>query len=219
MNNTPVRLSAWSGIAAGLVAALAIPLYFVHSGPPPAANVLTRILLNLLTCGLLLLFFTGLRDRLRRADPGREWLSGLVHASALIYLTVTLTAASLEAGTVLADPGGSVDPTVDGPLAHGAMLLHGSVARLVTAVLLFAAGYAILRSGALPRWTGVSAYAVAGINAAFLPSLYFGTDAADFYSAVGWGNSALTASRIVYWALAAGIAQLRVAARERHAYA
>jgi hypothetical protein len=42
-----------------------------------------------------------------------------------------------------------------------------------------------------------------------VPSLYFGPDAAQFYSAVGWGNSALTASLLVYWVTAIGIAVLR----------
>ncbi|MFJ8018380.1 hypothetical protein [Streptomyces sp. NPDC096339] len=31
------------------------------------------------------------------------------------------------------------------------------------------------------------AASVAAVNLAFVPSLFFGTDAADFYTAVGWG--------------------------------
>ena len=89
------------------------------------------------------------------------------------------------------------------------MLLHGSVGRILTAVLLAAAGYAILHTTALPAWAGWSAYIIAGVNLAFVPSLYFGPDAAQFYSAVGWGNSALTASLLVYWVTAIGIAVLR----------
>jgi hypothetical protein len=77
-----------------------------------------------------------------------------------------------------------------------------------------AAGYAILRSGVLPRWTGRLAYAVSAINLAFVPSLFFGTDAADFYSAVGWGNTAMTAALVVYWALAVGIVAMRRPARQ-----
>ncbi|CAM5456270.1 hypothetical protein GCM10010329_33320 [Streptomyces spiroverticillatus] len=203
------RLMAASGIAAGLLAAVGVPLYFVYSGAPPASNVLARILLNLLTCGALLVFLTGLRHLIRGAGPGFEWLASLAFGAGTAYVTVTLVAASVEAGTVLEHPGGTLDPTVDGTLAHANMLLHGSVARLLTAVLLTAAGYAILRSGVLPRWTGHWAYAVAAVNLAFVPSLFFGTDAADFYSAVGWGNTALTAALLVYWALAVGVAVLR----------
>jgi hypothetical protein len=126
-----------------------------------------------------------------------------------MYVTVTLIAISLEAGVVLDQPDGTVDPTVDGPIAHANMLLHGSVPRLLTAVMLAAAGYAILRSGALSRWAGRSAYLLAAINLAFVPSLFFGDDAAQFWSAVGWGTAASAATLLLYWALAVGIALLR----------
>jgi tetrahydromethanopterin S-methyltransferase subunit E len=36
--------------------------------------------------------------------------------------------------------------------------------------------------------------------------LYFGIDAARFCSALGWGNTALTAGLILYWAAAVGVA-------------
>ncbi|MCX4692348.1 hypothetical protein [Streptomyces sp. NBC_01408] len=208
------RLMAVCGIAAGLLAAVGVPLYFVYSGAPPASNVLTRILLNILTCGALLVFLTGLRHLIRSAGAGFDWPASLLFGSGVAYVTVTLVAASIEAGTVLEHPTGTLDPTVDGTLAHANMLLHGSVARLLTAILLTAAGYAILRSGVLPRWTGHLAYAVAVINLAFVPSLFYGTDAGDFYSAVGWGNTAMTAALIVYWALAVGIAALTRSSRQ-----
>jgi hypothetical protein len=80
---------------------------------------------------------------------------------------------------------------------------------MLTAVMLFAAGYAVLRSAALPRWVGWLAHLVALINLAFVPSLFFGRDVAKFYSAHGWGNSALAGCLIGYWILAAGIFLLR----------
>ncbi|MET8677969.1 hypothetical protein ABZW18_10340 [Streptomyces sp. NPDC004647] len=214
MDDSGIRLMGACGIAAGALAAVGVPLYFLYSGAPPAWNVLARILLNILTCALLLTFLAGLRHLIRDAGAGFEWLASLVFGSGLAYVTVTLVAASLEAGVVLEYPGGTLDPTVDGPLAHANMLMHGSVARLLTAVLLTAAGYAILRSGVLPCWSGRSAYVVAAVNVAFVPSLFFGTDAAQFYSAVGWGNTAMTAALIVYWALAVGIAVVRRTPRQ-----
>ncbi|MFJ3963568.1 hypothetical protein [Streptomyces sp. NPDC090036] len=207
--NHVLRLMGLCGISAGALAAVAVPLYFVHPGPAPAGNVLARILLNLLTCAALLGFLAGLRHVIRGAGPAFDWPATVVFGAGLAYVTVTLVAASVEAGIVLENPGGSLDPTVDGPLAHANMLLHGSAARLLTAVLLAAAGYAILRAGILPRWTGYTAHAIAAVNLAFVPSLFFGTDAADFYSAVGWGNTALTAALLVYWACAVGVALLR----------
>ncbi|WP_327412235.1 hypothetical protein [Streptomyces sp. NBC_01233] len=218
MNENHVRrLMGICGVAAGALAAVAVPLCFVHSGPPPAGYVLARILLNLLTCAALLAFLAGLRHVIRGAGPAFDWPATLVFGAGPAYVTVTLVAASVEAGIVLEHPGGDLDPTVDGPLAHAGMLLHGSAARLLTAVLLAAAGYAILRAGVPPRWTGYTAYGVAAVNLAFVPSLFFGTDAADFYSAVGWGNTALTAALLVHWAFAVGIALLRSTPRAARA--
>ncbi|MFZ3468408.1 hypothetical protein ACODT3_35185 [Streptomyces sp. 4.24] len=216
MNENLVRrLMGLSGIAAGALAAVTIPLYFASSGPPAASNVLARILVNLLTCGALLVFFVGLRHVIRGAGPAFDWLASLVFGAGLAYVTITLVASSVEAGIVLENPGGGIDPTVDGPLAHAVMLLHGSAARLLTALLLTAAGYAILRAAVLPRWTGYAACAIAAVNLAFVPSLFSGTDAAEFYSAIGWGNTALTAALLVYWALAVGVALLRAAPKAR----
>jgi hypothetical protein len=61
----------------------------------------------------------------------------------------------------------------------------------------------------LPSWLGRVAYSIAFLNLLFVPAMYFGTDAAQFYSAIGWGNSALVASFIAYWMLAVGVTLLR----------
>src|SRR5262249_56094592 len=122
----------------------------------------------------------------------------LVLGTGMIYAAIVFVKISIEVGVVLGTPSGRFDPTTDGPLAHATGLLHGSVTRLVTALLLTAAGYAILRTRALPRWSGRIAYLLAAVNLAFVPSLYFGVDPAHFYSALGWGNTALTAGPITY---------------------
>jgi hypothetical protein len=210
MKEIDVRLiTGLSGVAIGILGTAVVPLYFMYSGAPPAWNVLTRNLLGLISLALLIVFVTGLREVLHQADSRYDWVANLVHSAGLIFVTVRLVAVSLEVGGVLGNPDGTVDPTIHGPLAEGNMLLHGSVTRIVTVVLLAAAGFAILRTRALPTWAGWSAYAIAVVNLAFVPSLYFGKDAAQFYSAVGWGNSALTASFFLYWILACSIAMLR----------
>jgi hypothetical protein len=180
MTDTVVRrLTGFAGILTAVLGAVLVPLYFTYSGPPPAWNVLTRNMIN------------------------------LIAGAGLLYVAVTLVAISLETGVVLEITNGTVDPTVDGPVAHANMLLHGSIARLLTAVTLFAAGAAVVRSGLLPRWIGRAAYAVAAINLAFVPAMFFGDEAAHFYSAVGWGTAATAATLLLYWAMAAGIAILR----------
>jgi hypothetical protein len=209
MDTTVRRVTGISGLLIALCVAAVIPLYFVYSGPPPASNVLTRDLINIVTCGLLLIFMTGFSHLLRRADAELEWLSSLALSAGLLILGLTLVATSLEAGVVFGTPDGTVDPTIDGPLAHGNILIHGSVKRLLHAVYLFAVGYAVLRTQFLPRWLGWAAYAIAAFNLFFLPSLYFGIDPSHFYSALGWGNSAFAGSFIVYWILAVSIVLLR----------
>jgi len=206
-----------SGIVAAVIGTVVGELYFIYSGNPPTWDVLTRNLLNLVAVGLFIVFVTGLSAILRDADRNYGWLASLVFGAGLIYAAIDLVAISLEVGVVLGVPSGRFDPTTDGPLAHANVLMHGSVTRLVTALLLTAAGYAILRTRALPRWAGRTAYLLAAVNLAFVPSLFFGIDPARFYSALGWGNTALTAGLPTYWAAAAGIAVMRQARKKDQA--
>jgi hypothetical protein len=203
------RLTGISGIGTAIIATVVGELYFMYSGNPPTWNVLTRNLLNLVAVGLFIVFVTGLRSIIRDANPAHEWLASLMFGCGLIYAAIDLVKISLEAGVVLGARSGRFDPTTDGPLAHANVLMHGSVTRLVTALLLTAAGYAILRTHALPRWAGRTAYLLALVNLAFVPSLFFGIDPSRFYSALGWGNTALTAGLITWWSAAVGIAAMR----------
>lgn len=210
MNNAQVeRLTGIAGVAIGVGSFVLVPLYFTYSGAPPASNVLTRNLISILVCGFLIVFLAGLSHLIRKADAAYEWIASLVYGAGMTWVAVLLVGISLEVGAIFGGPEGTIDPTIDGPLAHGTMLIHGSIGRALTVVILTAAGYAILRTRMLPNWIGRAAYAIALINLAFIPSLYFGPDATQFYSAVGWGNSALVASFIGYWILAVGITLLR----------
>lgn len=203
------RLTGISGVMIGAGATLLVPLYFMYSGAPPAWNVLTRNLVNLVLCALVIVFIAGLCQLIRRADAAYEAAGSIVYGAGVTYVAATLVATSLEVGVVLAAPDATLDPTIDGPLAHGSMLLHGSIARILTAVFLGAAGYAIRRNKSFPSWACGTAYGIALFNLAFVPSLYWGTDPAQFYSAVGWGNTAFAAVFLPYWMLAVGIAMIR----------
>ncbi len=208
-DNGARRAMGWSGVFFGVGTFAAVPLYFVHSGPPPASNVLTRNLITLIMIPLLLIFFSSLSHLIRRARAENEWIASFLYGAVLLYLGIVLIAAAMETGVVFLTPDGSVDPTTDGPLAAANVLMHGSIKRLLIAMMLLPAGYAVLRTRILPRWVGWSAYLVAFCNLAFVPSLYFGTDVTQFYSAHGWGNAALAGSLIGWWVLAVGIAALR----------
>ncbi|MGW6917829.1 hypothetical protein ACWGB8_28990 [Kitasatospora sp. NPDC054939] len=199
------RFTGLAGSAFTALQIIEVPLYFLHDGAPPDSNVLSRILLSLVVLVLLLAFSTGLRELVRRADPGRGWIADLAHGAALVYVAVTFVAHSLQAGEVI-EAAAPVDPTIT---AEGSYLLYGSIGRILTAVFLAAAGYAAVASGLLPRWAAGSAYAVAVVNLAFVPSLYFGNDTGQFFSANGWGTTATIASLYAYWILAVAAVLLR----------
>jgi hypothetical protein len=57
----------------------------------------------------------------------------------------------------------------------------------------------------IPRWLGFAAWAIALVNLVFVPSIYFGKDPTAFYSAIGWGNTAMVGSFIMYWIIAVAI--------------
>jgi hypothetical protein len=210
MSDTQVRrVTGIAGVAIGALSMLLVPLYFAYSGAPPSANVLARNLINIILAAFMIVFLVGLAHLIRKVDAAFEWIASLVQGAGLTFVAVLLVGISLEVGAVFGGPEGTIDPTIDGPLAAGSMLIHGSIGRALTVVILTAAGYAILHTGLLPDWLGRSAYGIALINLAFIPSMFFGPDAARFYSAVGWGNSALVASLIAYWILAVGIVLLK----------
>jgi hypothetical protein len=210
MNDGQVRMfTAWAGVLIAALTVVTVPLYFVHSGPPPVANVHARNLLTLLTSAAFVVFFTGFSHLMRRAESAVEWPASLFRAAGLLYMAMTLVAVAHEAGVAFGAPDGSLDPTTDGPLAEANVLIHGSIKRMLTAMLLLAGGFAAVRARLIPRWLGLAAYAIAGFNLFFLPSMFFGTDVTKFYSAHGWGNSAFAGSLILYWTLAVGIVLLR----------
>lgn len=201
------RFTGALGLTASVVLLLQVPFYFVYSGARPDSNILTRILISMCGSALLIPFLTGLRQLLREARPESEWLATASLTAALIWLTLGLVGQSMEAGTAIATEA-PIDPTVQGPLAAGQFLLWGSMGRLMCGLFLASAGLALLNTRILPRWIALLAWAVSAINLAFVPSLYFGGDAARFYSAVGWGTTATASSLVLCWIMAASLVLL-----------
>ncbi|MDQ1041681.1 hypothetical protein QFZ75_008183 [Streptomyces sp. V3I8] len=210
MNETTARrLTGLAGIATATAFIVEVPLYFVHSGPPPDSNVLARLLIGIFALVFLIVWVTVFRELLGQAAPDHEWAGTLALAAGLVYATITLVSSGLEAGAVIvADH--PVDPTIT---VSGTYLLYGTIGRLVLALLLTAVGYGITRTKLLPPWTGRSAFVLAGANLLFVPSLFFGNTPAHFYAANGWGTTALMGAVFSYWMLALGICTYRSATR------
>ncbi|WP_093623830.1 hypothetical protein [Streptomyces sp. 3213.3] len=201
------RLAGGAGIAAAALLIVEVPLYFIYSGPPPDVNVLSRLLIGIVALAFLLVFVTAFRELVKRVNPAYEWAGSMAFTAGLVYTTVTLVSSGLEAGAVIAADH-PIDPTID---VSGTYILYGSISRLMLAFFLTTLGFIISRTELLPRWTSRSAYVLAGINLAFVPSLFFGNSPANFYAANGWGTTALMGAILSYWLLALGISTYRSA--------
>ncbi|MGW1208075.1 hypothetical protein ACWD5F_00390 [Streptomyces sp. NPDC002499] len=210
MNDTIARrLTGVTAIATASAFIVEVPLYFVYSGPPPDSNVLARLLIGIIALAFLIVFVTAFRELVKRVSPDYEWVGTLAFATGLVYATVTLISSGLEAGAVIAADQ-PIDPTIT---VSGTYILYGSIGRLMLALFLITVGYGIRRTNLLPRWTGRSAYVLAGVNLVFVPSLFFGNNPENFYAANGWGTTAMMGAILSYWLLALGISTYRSAAR------
>ncbi|TCJ99302.1 hypothetical protein [Nocardia alba] len=189
-----------------------LPLYFVYSGAPPDANVLTRCLLGMIGLTLFVVFMSGLAAVVRHRDPERAWFGSLAAAAGTAWLTVTFVSTGLEVGAVIAAPE-PIDPTIT---VTGTYILYGTVSRLLEGLFLVAFAIAVTRW--LPRWCGVTGGALAAVNFAFVPSLFFGNTPADFYAANGWGTTATVGGLTMLWLFAIGIALYRSAPKGTDQY-
>ena len=198
------RSTGWLGVGLTALTLVEVPLYFVYAGPPPDANILARLLVTVLLVVGLVVFFARVRGLVVRAAAHLEWAATLLLALVVMYGTLTFVAGALEGGLAIASPE-NVDPTI---AASGVYLIYGSIGRVITAAFLALAGYLTHAAGLLPRWTTRFAYALAMFSLAFVPSVFFGNDPTYFYSANGWGTTAVAGSSMMYWVLAAAIAML-----------
>jgi len=203
------RATALAGITVFATTIAIVALYFAQAGPPSLQNVLARSFIGLFSLGSLIIFMAGLNEEIRTGATPAHFALSVGQAAGLLFVGVGLIALSNEAGVAFGAPDGSMDPTTDGPLAAANILIHGSIKRLLTALYLISTSHAVIRSGIFPQWVGSLGYAIAALNIVFVPALFFGTDVTQFYSAYGWGNSALTGSLIIWWILAVSVVLLR----------
>ncbi|KAA6465305.1 hypothetical protein DYQ86_05015 [Acidobacteria bacterium AB60] len=192
------------GVLATLISLAQLPLYFMYDGAPPRWDILMRVMVSITGSALLVVFLGGFRLILRQPSLEMDWASTVALVSGLMWLTFSFVAQSMEAGTAIASKV-PIDPTVEGALAPGQFLMFGSIGRLMTTLFLSASGFAILRGRLMPTWLGWLAWMIALVNLAFVPAMFFGSDAARFYSAVGWGTTATAPCLVLCWVLIVAI--------------
>jgi hypothetical protein len=200
-----VKITSIFGILTFLTVPITMVLYFMYSGIPPVWNVLLRTLVALFSLLFELIFFTGFQQIVKKITKEDNWLIILMYNTVCICIAINFVAHSLEAGGVLNPEGVAVDATQDGLLAQGNYLLYGSISRLLMATYMGIIGIITFKTRVFPKWTGWMAIIIGIMNLVFVPSMFFGTNAGDFYSAVGWGNSAVAASLFTWWILAISI--------------
>jgi hypothetical protein len=204
-----VKIIGIFGILTFSTVPISMVLYFMYSDIPPVWNVLLRTLVALFNLLFELIFFTGFRQIIKSIIKENNWLIVLMYNTVCICIAINFVAHSLEAGGVLNPAGMAIDATQDGLLVQGNYLLYGSIGRLLMATFMIINGMIIFKRKIFPNWTSWLAVIIGIINLAFVPSMFFGTNAGDFYSAIGWGNSALAASLFTWWILIIGIILLK----------
>ncbi|MCX6255883.1 MAG: hypothetical protein NTV31_15625 [Bacteroidia bacterium] len=200
----------WTGVVGIGIFALGmivLPLYFIYSGSPPAWNILTRTLFNMFACVGLIGFFVGFRNIISQADSDYEWLGTFIFSFGLAFAILTFVADSIQVGSVWVSKN-PVDPTVVGAGGEGALLIYGPIVRLLTSVLLFACGTAIIKTAIIPVWTGWLAYIVSVFHLILVPTIFFMTEPSDFYSANGW-NIPVAGGFFLTWILIVSIFLVR----------
>jgi hypothetical protein len=209
---TTRRYTGLFGIIASLLIIVQVPLYFLYDGAPPDWNILTRSLIGVIGCTFFIVYFVGLRQLVHQVDAGHDWLGTVMQLAGLLWVAMVFVPQSMEVGAAISVDH-DIDTTTEGPFAAAQYLLQGAVSRLLMALFLIALGMTVSRLKLLPAWVGRSAYVLAVINLAFVPAVYFGDDAADFYSAQGWGTTASMGALWSWWTLAVSISVLRSARR------
>jgi hypothetical protein len=158
----------------------------------------------------LLVFAAGFRHLVRRANPDAEWIGTLAFGAMIIWLAVTLVADGLEGGAILDAMSGKADAAAVRALVEGTLLIYnGSIAFMVTALFLAAAGIATFATRILPFWTGVIATISAALCVACVPAMYFGAvDYTKFYNAGGWGATIIANIPPIIWFVVASVSML-----------
>ena len=116
-------------------------------------------------------------------------------------ITIELVGDELEAGAAL-DTWMQADPTAVRALMEGSFPMFGGIGLILSALMLASAGYAILGTGVLHKWTGSFAYAAALLNLAVAPSILGGTNITGFYTASGYAPFLGQAAMLIWFLIA-----------------
>lgn len=197
-----LKVRRWTdafGVASIVLILVAQPLWFIAGTAPRLGDtikfseymtrnnaiILTRSLADTLIMVCFLVFLVGFCQMILKARPEYTWAAMLVFVAGLVLAVLTLVGDALSGGAALDTVGGNAEPIVVRTFWEGGILLFGAIGLIIMALFLASAGYAIIATAALPRWTGWLAYVGAVCNLVAAPAIYAGANATGFYTADG----------------------------------
>ena len=187
MNDQQVR--RWTGafgVASGVLILVGQPLYLVGGTAPRLQN------------GAQFSDFV---------TKNHNIILTLVFGAGVVWGMLVLVGDVLESASALDTVGGQDDPAAVRALWEGSVAAFGGVGLIMAALFIASARYAILATGALPRWIGWVAFLTAILNLAAVPSIYGGTDATGFYTADGLA-SVIGLLPLLIWILITSISMI-----------
>jgi hypothetical protein len=216
----------WTGRAAFGVAAFLIAEFIVRetegSRPPlsdtdaliafmarTSAQTLTIVTIDAVLMANVIVFLACFRQIIKNSAEGLEWIADLTYGAGLVFVATTLVGDAMEGGAALDAQEAHPYVAVLRALTEGHTLLFGSIGCVLIALIAASSGTVILLSDVLPRWTGVVAYVVAGLNVAAIPTLFGGTSDTSFIAAGGLGVTLFATFPWLAWVIVVGIVTVR----------
>jgi len=227
--STPVSspdVKRWTGVAAIGVAALLITEFVLHQvvGPRPELDqsadladffvthhnmLLTIVLIDTVLMGNIIVFLGGFRQIITHARHDLQWIADITFGAGLVFVAITMVGDAMEAGSALDVVQLTPDPSAIRALTEGHAVMFGATGCVLLAVISGSSAYTVLASRALPRWTGVVAWIVAGLQIFGLATIFGGTSDHFWFSSGGVGVTLTATFPWVAWVITVGIVTIQ----------
>jgi hypothetical protein len=216
----------WTGIAAIGVAALLITEFVLHQvvGPRPELDqskdladffvkhhnlILTIVLIDTVLMANIIVFLGGFRQMITHTRHDLQWIADITFGAGLVFVAITMVGDAMEAGSALDVVRLTPDPSSIRALTEGHAVMFGATGCVLLAVISGSSAYTVIASRALPRWTGVVAWIVAGLQIFGLATIFGGTSDHFWFSSGGVGVTLTATFPWVAWVITVGIVTIR----------
>jgi hypothetical protein len=223
-NSPDVR--RWTGIAAIGVAVLVSTEFVLHQviGPRPELDqkpelvdffvahhigLLTIVLIDTVLMANIIVFLAGFRQIITHARHDLQWIADITFGAGMVFVAITMVGDAMEAGSALDVVNLVPDASAIRALTEGHAVMFGATGCVLLAVISASSAYTVLASRALPRWTGVVAWVVAGLQIFGLATIFGGTSDRYWFSSGGVGVTLTATFPWVAWVITVGVVTIR----------